>query len=132
VGYHDGYVGEGQISYAGLGALTRAKLAREILAERLSRHSINELQFDLIGVNAIHGERLSRADCDPYEVRLRVAGRSDLKRDASLILREVEALYTNGPAGGGGVTGYTRETVGILSTLAPRDMISHQIHYEVS
>ena len=43
VGYRDGCVGEGQISYAGPGAVARARLALEIVAERLrssraSRH----------------------------------------------------------------------------------------------
>ena len=53
-------------------------------------------------------------------------------RTAALIHREVEALYTNGPAGGGGVTGLTRETIAIMSALIPRELVSHQIHFEVS
>jgi hypothetical protein len=132
VGFQDGFVGEGQISYAGPGALSRAELARKILVERLKMSSINELQCDLIGINSIYGERLSKSECEPCEVRLRVVGRSDSRRDASLIPREVEALYTNGPAGGGGVSGYMNETVGILSTMVPRDIITHKIDYEVS
>ena len=55
VGYHDGFVGEGQISYAGPGALERAELAQEVLTERLRSYRLDELRFDLIGVNAIHG-----------------------------------------------------------------------------
>ena len=35
VGYLDSYIGEGQISYAGPGAVARARLALEIVAERL-------------------------------------------------------------------------------------------------
>ncbi len=35
IAYRDGYIGEGQISYAGPNALRRAELARAILAERL-------------------------------------------------------------------------------------------------
>lgn len=132
VGYHDGFVGEGQISYAGLGALQRAKLASEILAERLSERSFEEIRFDLIGVNSIHGDRLSRMESEPYEVRLRAIGRAHSMRAASQIPREVEALYTNGPAGGGGVTGLTKETIGILSTFMPREMIIPQIHLEES
>lgn len=132
VGFFDGYVGEGQISYAGLGALQRAKLARDILAERLHAHSLRELRFDFIGVNSIHGDRLSRIDHEPYEVRLRAAARADSLREASMVPREVEALYTNGPAGGGGVTGSTKETIGMLSTFVPRELVEAQIHYEES
>ncbi|WP_164214162.1 acyclic terpene utilization AtuA family protein, partial [Stenotrophomonas maltophilia] len=36
VGYRDGFIGEGQISYAGAGAFERAALAREIVEQRLA------------------------------------------------------------------------------------------------
>jgi hypothetical protein len=132
VGYQDGYIGEAQISYAGPGALPRAGLAKDILAERLSKSDFQELQFDFIGVNSIHGDRLSRMLCEPYEVRLRVAGRANSLKGASIISREVEALYTNGPAGGGGVFTSTRETIAMLSTLVPRELVSHNIAFEES
>jgi hypothetical protein len=35
----------------------------------------------------------------------------------------VETLYTNGPAGGGGVTKGTREVVAVQSVLLPRDLV---------
>lgn len=132
VGYHDGYAGEAQISYAGPGAVARARLARDILAERLKDHALSELQIDFIGMNAIHGDRLSQRSCEPYEIRLRAAGRAATMKAAAMIPREVEALYTNGPAGGGGVAGSTRETIAMLSTLIPRDAVNCQICYEVS
>ena len=131
-GYLDGFVGEGQISYAGPGALARANLARDILAERLRLYPLQELRFDLIGINSMHGDRLSQMAPVPYEVRLRVAGRAASHHDASRIPREVEALYTNGPAGGGGVTGSAKETIAILSTLVPRDIVKPQIQYQES
>ncbi|HEU5352235.1 MAG TPA: acyclic terpene utilization AtuA family protein [Terracidiphilus sp.] len=132
VGFQDGFVGEGQISYAGPGALRRAKLAVDILSERLGWHSLQELRFDLIGVNSIHGSRVSKMNGEPYEVRLRAVGRVASEAIASLIPREVEALYTNGPAGGGGVSGSTKETLGILSTYIPRHMVAHHVYYEES
>jgi hypothetical protein len=49
-----------------------------------------------------------------------------------MIPREVEALYTNGPAGGGGVTAATKETIAILSILLPRELVTHACHFEVS
>jgi Acyclic terpene utilisation family protein AtuA len=131
VGYQDGCVGEGQISYAGLGARARAELARDILAERLQSHSLQELRFDLIGVSSIHGHRALPLDYQPPEVRLRAVARADSQRAASMVLREVEALYTNGPAGGGGVMGQTKESVGILSTFLPREMVRPKIDIEV-
>jgi len=127
IGYHDGFLGEGQISYAGPNALARAELAREILAERLAGVSLADLHFDFIGLNSIHGTRLSVAAPVPYEVRLRAAGRADSHGAAARIVREVEALYTNGPAGGGGAWGSTKEIIAIASALAPRECVSPQI-----
>jgi hypothetical protein len=130
VGARDGFIGEAQISYAGPGALARARLAREIVAERLRGYSLTELRCDFIGVSSLHGERLSRMDCEPYEVRLRVAARAQSHKQAAMIPREVEALYTNGPAGGGGVSGSVRETIAMLATLLPRELVAHHIHFE--
>src|SRR4051812_28673789 len=53
LGYRGGFIGEGQISYAGPNALRRAELARDVLAERLGSSGIFELRFDFIGLNSI-------------------------------------------------------------------------------
>ena len=127
IGYRDGYIGEGQISYAGPNVLRRAELARAILAERLDHLQFTELRFDLIGLNSIHGPQLSRTAPVPCEIRLRAAGRAASLASAACIPREVEALYTNGPAGGGGASGSTREIIAIISALIPRESVSHQL-----
>ncbi|MGC7404377.1 acyclic terpene utilization AtuA family protein [Pandoraea pneumonica] len=123
VGYVDGYIGEGQISYAGPGAVARAKLALDIVRERLTITGVqtSELRFDLIGVNALHGETLGERHAQPYEVRVRVTGRTASAEEAVRIGNEVETLYTNGPAGGGGVTKSTREVLAVQSVLLPRE-----------
>ncbi len=131
IGVRDGFVGEGQISYAGPGALARARLAREILTERLGDYPFQELRFDCVGMSSIHGEQISPVPADPYEVRLRVAGRAESQALAARIGREVEALYTNGPAGGGGVSTSVREVVAMLAALVPRELVPYQIYYEV-
>ncbi len=130
VGYHDGFQGEGEISYAGPGALGRAQFAQQILTERLERLKFRELRFDLIGVNSIHGPGLSRPAAEAYEVRVRATAKADDNRTAAMILREVEALYTNGPAGGGGVTGFTREVIAMTSTLIARSLVKPTVHFE--
>ena len=80
VAYVDGFIGEGQISYGGPGAVARAKLALEIVRERLEITGVvtSELRFDLIGIDSLHGATLGERNAEPYEVRLRVAGRTDL------------------------------------------------------
>ncbi|MBS1803899.1 MAG: DUF1446 domain-containing protein [Acidobacteria bacterium] len=127
VGYRDGFIGEGQISYAGPTAFARAELARDILARRLAHHLITELRFDFIGLNSIHGSQLSSNAPIPYEIRLRAAGRANSLATASWIPREMEALYTNGPAGGGGAAGSTREVISITSALIPREAVTHHV-----
>jgi hypothetical protein len=133
IGTVEGFVGEGQISYAGPGARARGELALDIVRERLRLIGVraSELRFDLIGVNSLHGERLSGngGHHEPYEVRVRVVGRTDSLAEAVRIGNEVETLYTNGPAGGGGVTKSAREVVGILSTYIPRDLVRTTVHY---
>jgi hypothetical protein len=129
IGYHDGFIGEAQISYAGPGAVARAELAKAIVAERirLTDLPVREIRYDLIGVDALHGSRQSHERCEPYEVRLRVAARTDTKVAADKIGHEVEALYTNGPAAGGGVMRATRDVLALVSTLMPRGRVSVRI-----
>ena len=42
---------------------------------------------------------------------------------AAWIGNEVEALYTNGPAGGAGATRLVREILAVTSMLLPRDQV---------
>jgi len=127
IGYHDGFIGEGQMSYAGTGAVERARLALRIVEERLRLIALplRESRYDLIGLNAVCGDLQSAPV--PSEVRMRVAGRTDTLEDALRIGREVESLYTNGPAGGGGATHSAREVVAIASTLVPRERVVPRI-----
>ncbi|MBR0872210.1 DUF1446 domain-containing protein [Bradyrhizobium tropiciagri] len=131
VGYVDSYIGEGQISYAGPGALTRGRLALEIVRERLKLTGVatSELRFDLIGVDALHGPEVSAHASEPYEVRVRVTGRTDSLREAVRIGNEVETLYTNGPAAGGGAWKSARDVVAVASVLLPRALAKPQIRF---
>jgi hypothetical protein len=49
--------------------------------------------------------------------------RSENRAQAERIGQEVEALYLNGPAGGGGVTMSVREVIAVASALIPRDAV---------
>ena len=112
VGYKAFYLGEGEISYAGQNAFERAELAGEIVEKRL-KSTIKELRIDYIGLNSVHRNfqipnskfQISNLESStpsvfPYEIRLRVAGKAETAEQAALIGEEIEALYTNGPAGG--------------------------------
>ena len=132
--YRDGFIGEGQISYAGGGAEGRARLAADVVIRRLERSGIHisEVRCDLIGINALHGSRLPGKQRHPYEVRLRVAARTNTLREAQAVGNEVETLYTNGPAGGGGATRGTREVLSLASTFIPRELVRCKVRLEVS
>jgi hypothetical protein len=121
VGYKAGFLGEGEITYSGANAVERAHLAGEIMQERLGGQS-PALRIDYIGCSSVHPAALGK-NHQPYEVRLRVAAMAATLGEAAIIGEEVEALYTNGPAGGGGVRKYTNEVIGILSTLIDRNKI---------
>jgi Acyclic terpene utilisation family protein AtuA len=131
VGYVDSFIGEGQISYAGPGALARGRLALDIVRERLKLTGVaaSELRFDLIGVDSLHGPEVSAHASEPYEVRVRVAGRTENLREAVRIGNEVETLYTNGPAGGGGAWKSARDVVAVASVLLPRELARPQVRF---
>lgn len=121
VGYHAGFIGEGEISYAGSNAWGRAQLAGDVMRTRLEKR-FDELRIDYIGVSSTHRNTFGQWN-EPYEVRLRVAAKTCSLSDAAKIGEEVESLYTNGPAGGGGARKYTQEVLGIVSSLLPREEI---------
>ncbi|AUG55766.1 acyclic terpene utilization AtuA family protein [Thalassospira marina] len=130
VGYVDSFVGEGQISYAGANCVARGRLALDIVDQRLKMTGVNclETRGDLIGLDAI----LGRYDGDTSqipEIRARFVGRTATMADAKRIGEEVESLYLNGPAAGGGVTQSARQIVGIVSGLIDQSRVTPTITF---
>ena len=123
--YEGGWLAEGEISYAGAGAERRARLAGDVLRRRLPDL---ELRVDLIGavsVFADDGGRLlqSKAAGGARDVRLRVAASHPERAAAERLAREVTALYTCGPAAGGGVRTSVRSRLETMSCFLPRESI---------
>lgn len=123
--YRGGWLAEAEISYAGIQAEARARLAAETVQKRIGKQL--KLRIDLIGACSIFGdddgEYLRRhAPGQARDVRLRVAGSHPQKDVAERILREVTALYTCGPAGGGGVRTSLLPRLNSLSSFVPRDL----------
>jgi hypothetical protein len=129
VGYRDSFIGEGQISYGGNGALQRAELALKIVKQRFKDMGLKyqEAKFDIIGVNSLYGERGHVSE--PYELRVRVAARTETMKEALRVGNEVETLYTNGPAGGAGATKSAREIIAIKSVLVDANLLKPRIQY---
>ncbi|QBK04823.1 DUF1446 domain-containing protein [Hylemonella gracilis] len=121
-----GWLAEGEISYAGARAEARARLAAQVLRERL--RGLGPLRVDLIGVSSIFGDDEgqwldAQALGEARDVRLRVALRHADQASAERLPREVTALYTCGPAGGGGVRTALRPRLGTVSCLVPREQV---------
>ena len=122
--YEHGWLAEGEISYAGHGAERRARLAGQVLCERLA--GCGPIRVDLIGVTSLFGDDSGRwlgahPSGDGRDVRLRVAMNHAERNVAERLAREVTALYTCGPAGGGGVRTSLRRRLGTVSCALSRD-----------
>jgi hypothetical protein len=123
--YEGGWLAEGEISYAGAGAERRALLAADVLRRRLEGL---QLRVDLVGALsafADDGGRMlaSRGAGDATDVRLRVAAAHRDRAEADRLTREVTALYTCGPAAGGGVRTSVRSRLESMSCFVPREAV---------
>ena len=137
VGLQGLWFGEGEISYAGPGALARARLAREVLLQRFAQLAPQvEPWIDLSGVASLfndgRGEYLEQrleqvSELDDVRVRVGLTHPDRALIDA--LLAEVESLYTNGPAGGGGVRRHVSESITTQSFLIPRDEIQTSLEW---
>lgn len=128
--YEGGWLGEGEISYAGPNAAARARLAADVVRTRLQSLGLGRLQVraDLIGVTSVFADDAGRwwdqhSTRDTEDVRLRIAAASGERGDVEQLTREVLALYTCGPAGGGGVRTAITPRLGSDSCYVPRDWL---------
>ena len=123
--YEGGWLGEGEISYAGPGAESRARLAADVLRRRLEGLRI---RVDLIGAVSLFADDAGRLLTttkagNATDVRLRIAAACAERDGAERVGREVTALYTCGPAGGGGVRTAVRSRLESLSCYVPREAV---------
>ena len=123
--YEGGWLAEGEISYAGAGAERRARLAGDVLRRRLDGL---EVRVDLIGAVSAFADdagRLlaARPAGEGRDIRLRVAASHRDRSEAERLAREVTALYTCGPAAGGGVRTSVRSRLETLSCFVPREAV---------
>jgi hypothetical protein len=121
-----GWLGEGEISYAGPNAEARARLAADVIRRRVGKDIA--LRCDLIGVLSVFGDDTGRSlgrmtTGDARDVRLRLATAHPDRDRVGAVMSEVTALYTCGPAGGGGVRTAITARLNSASCLVPRDLV---------
>ena len=126
-----GWLAEGEISYAGPGARARARLAAQVLAQRLPGR---RLRFDLIGAASVFADDdgrmltdLPQAPAASEDIRLRAATADASREAAEQLLHEVTALYTCGPAGGGGVRSSVRRRIATSSAYIARARVAPSV-----
>jgi hypothetical protein len=125
VGYWAGFECEAEISYAGHGARGRAQLGAEIVISRLN-DSLKPVAVELLGVDPIAG--IDGLDLPGSgECRLRLAAIAEERAAAARLGEEVTALYTNGPAGGGGVRVSISDLIGVASTSLERSRLKPSV-----
>lgn len=127
--FDGGWLGEGEISYAGPNAYGRAALARDIVRKRIAALGFDcRARCDLIGLVSIHdGDdgalAAARDGSECQDLRLRVAVDAAERETVDRAIRELEGLYCAGPAGGGGVRRNANWRVRTASCLIPRESV---------
>lgn len=126
VSFEGGFLGEGEFSLAGPNALARARLAGEVLRERLHRRGLDvRARVDLIGIASVHDSDAGAlwhdyAGPDPEDIRVRLAVAGAVQDDVDQATREVLAMLCCGPAGSGGARWRTTPRIHTKSYLLPR------------
>lgn len=127
VGVRDGSIAEGEISFAGRGAVEKAHMCIDMFRNRVARSGVDlDVRADIIGVDSVFGPESARAESEPFDVRLRIAARIQTDAQRELFITETENLWF-GPIGGGGVRSSVRPVLAMYSSLVPRDEVPLEV-----
>lgn len=133
ISYTNGYRVFGEIGYSWPQALEKAKLAAEVLKERFRIIGLipEEVNFDYIGYNSLHGPLAEFPGHEPQEVRLRVGIRTKTEAEARKMAPEVPCLITCGPpqAGGFGARSTPQEILEYWPALIPAAAIRPEVRF---
>jgi hypothetical protein len=91
------------------------------------------MHFDLIGVSSVFndaaGSHLGARSGILNDVRVRAAFSADDVEAVKRAVREVEGLYTAGPAAGGGVRLSVTPLLASASAYVPRDAVRERVEF---
>ncbi|XP_059634134.1 uncharacterized protein LOC132276630 isoform X2 [Cornus florida] len=113
---HCGWKGWGEISYGGYECVKRAKAAEYLVRSWMEEvyPGVNNCIISyIIGLDSLKATSIDNSTSlqrTGEDIRLRMDGLFEQEKHAVQFTREFTALYTNGPAGGGGIsTGHKKE-----------------------
>ena len=130
IGYEDGWIGEGLLFFPWPNAYARAQKARQTLLERFDRMGLNaeDVSFDFVGVNMLHGPAAPPPPPDLNEVGLRVAVRTRSRAEADKVRRACSHLWIMGPGGTSfGAPLKPRPIISVWPTLVPRSLVRQTV-----
>jgi hypothetical protein len=84
------------------------------------------MRSDLIGISSLYRNAQLVPDFI-NEVRLHMAIRTETEEQAKVIGREIEALYTNGPAAGGGARSSVTRVISVASVLIAEEFVKPEL-----
>ncbi|XP_011093153.1 uncharacterized protein LOC105173178 isoform X1 [Sesamum indicum] len=126
-----GWKGWGEISYGGYESVQRAKAAEFLVRawmDELYPGINNHIISYIIGLDSVKATCIGEIMLKPSEdVRLRMDGLFEKEEHAVQFTKEFTALYTNGPAGGGGISTGCKKEIFLEKGLVGREYVRWQI-----
>jgi hypothetical protein len=131
LGVEEGWIAEGEVSFAGLGAVEKANAMARIVLDRVDAAGVRLLdrRHDVIGLNSVLGPATPPAP-EPFDVRLRIACRVRTREEAAAFSMECQDLWWAPGVGGGGVRTSTRAVLAMHSASIDRELVAPTIAVE--
>ena len=131
----NGFMGEAEISYAGPNALARARLAGDVINQRIEKLGIQgQMRIEIIGGGSVH---YSIDETETYDLpndgdyRVRTSGMYKQREQAQKMVDEVITLYCCGPSAGGGGRSYVTPQSSTASILVDRNIVNPNVKIKI-
>ena len=127
VGVRNGYKAVAEGSIGGFGCIDRAKLAEEIIRERVKsvQDDIIDMRFDIFGISTMYGN-LANAPTELNELRYRVTAHCRTRDAAKVVCNETGMVYFDRPAGVAGPRAEIIEALTVVGVPVDRSAVSIQ------
>jgi Acyclic terpene utilisation family protein AtuA len=125
LGIDEGFIAEGEVSFAGLGAVDKANAMARIVLDRIAATEVEMLdqRHDVIGLNSVLGPATPDGP-QPFDVRLRIACRVRTREETEAFSLECQDLWWAPGVGGGGVRTSARPVLAMHSASIARELVS--------